>query len=105
MLREYKFNKVEAMNHLEAVHGKKLLSFNTGSAYYTGQPRLYWQFEGEKADWANPDPQFGGWAVGRMFFPKSEVVSMQIDVYSEIFEFVVREEDSNEDKPERGNKN
>ena len=40
-----------------------------------------------------------------MFFPKSEVVSMQIDVYSETFEFVVREEDSDENKPERGNKN
>lgn len=93
MLKEYKFNKVEAMNHLESVHGKRLLSFNTGSAYYTGQPRLYWQFEGEKADGANPDPQFGGWAVGRMFFPKAEVVSMQIDVYSETFEFVVREEE------------
>ena len=36
MLKEYKFNKVEAMNHLEAVYGKRLLSFNTGSAYYTG---------------------------------------------------------------------
>lgn len=104
MLKKYKFDKVEAMNHLEAVHGKKLLSFST-AAYYTGQPRLYWQFEGGKDEWANLDPNFGGWAVGRMFFPKSEVVSMKIDVYAETFEFVVREEDSDENKPGRGNKN
>lgn len=92
MLKEYKFGKVEAMNHLESVHGKKLVSFYTGTAYYTGQPRLHWQFEGGKAECANPNPELGGWAVGCLFFPKSEVVSIKVDVYAETFEFVVREQ-------------
>ena len=91
MLKEYKFNKVEAMTHLESVHGMKLLSFNTGIAYYTGQPRLYWCFEGKKEDWLNPHPEFDGGAVGRLFFPKSEVVSFKVDIHAETFEFVVRE--------------
>lgn len=99
MLKEYKFNKVEAMNHLESVYGKRLLSFNTGTAYYTGQPRLYWQFEGEKDGWVNPHPELGGLAVGHLFFPKSEVVSLKVDIHAETFEFVVREEEPDR-KPE-----
>lgn len=91
MLKEYKFSKLEAMRHIEAANGKKLLSFGTGTAYYNGEPRVYWQLEGEKDEWDNPNPRLGGRAIDALFFPKGGVVSRKVDVYSETFEFIVRE--------------
>lgn len=91
-LVEYKFDKLEAMRHIEKVHGKKLLSFSTSTAYYTGEPRVFWQLEGEKEDWANPRPEFScSRCLDALFFPNAEVVSKKIDVYAETFEFVVRQ--------------
>ena len=91
-LVEYKFDKIEAMRHIEAVNGKRLLSFSTGTAYYTGAPRVHWQLEGEREQWDNPELNGGG--VKALFFPDSsrfDVVSMRVCVYAETFEFVVRE--------------
>ena len=90
-LVEYKFNKLEAMRHIEKVHGKKLLVFKTGTAYYNGEPRVFWQLEDQKKEqWDNPNPLLGGGCIDALFFPGEEVVSRKVCVYSETFEFVVR---------------
>lgn len=91
-LVEYKFNKLEAIQHIEKVHGKKLLSFKTGTAYYNGEPRVFWRLEDQKKEqWDNPNPLLGGEYIDALFFPGEEVVSRKICVYAETFEFIVRE--------------
>ena len=91
-LVEYKFNKLEAIQHIEKMHGKKLKVFKTGTAYYDGEPRVIWQLEDQKKEqWDNPNPMLGGGCIDALFFPDDYVVSRKISVSAEIFEFVVRE--------------
>lgn len=95
MLKEYKFDKLSAINHIEAVNGKKLESFKTFIGLL-GQPRVYWKFEGDKKEeWCNPDPMICDWGLDGLFFPspKTKVISRKICASAGTFEFVVREGD------------
>lgn len=92
-LKKYRFDKLSAISHIEAVNGKKLASFRTSTAYYNCQPRVIWEFVGENQEWDNPNPGFGGGKICELFFPKRHVVSFRVCVYDETFEFIVREDE------------